>query len=139
VPEVETLEVDGWLLALADLELLETGEGRGEERKRLGGIALRAGVDQGVDGFRVVGEVGCEHSVGEGIAVANDQSGVVRCDHVGLSIGDTLARTGTTLLSWCSDCAKNGEREEGDRAEGRHFAFGIVLLGWLKARSGTVD
>lgn len=134
VPEVETLEVDGWLLALADLELLEAGEGRGEERKRLGGVALRARVDQGIDGLGVVGEVGCEHSVGEGIAVANDQSGVVGCDHVGLSIGDTLARTGTTPLSWCRDCAKNGEREEGDGAEGRHFAFEVLLLGWLKVR-----
>jgi hypothetical protein len=127
VPEVEALEVDGWLLALADLELLEAGECRGEERKRLGGIALRAGVDQGVDGLGVVGEVGCKHSVGESIAVANDQSGVVRCDHVGLSISDTLARTGTTLLSWCSDYAENGEREEGDRAEGRHYAFELLL------------
>jgi hypothetical protein len=139
VPEVEALEVDGWLLALANLELLEAGEGRGEEGKRLGGIALRARVDQGVDGFGVVGEVRCKHSIGERIAVANDKSSVVGCDLVGLSIGDTLGVTSVvTLLCWSSNSAKNGEREESDRAEGRHFAF-EVLLGWLKVRSGTDD
>lgn len=123
VPEVEALEVDGRLLALADLELFTAGESRGEERKRLGRVALRARVDQGVDGFGVVGEVDGEDLVGERIAVGNDESGVVRCDHVGLIIVDTLAGTGATLLSWCSYCAKDGEREEGDRAEGRHFCF----------------
>lgn len=139
VPEVEALEVDGGLLALADLELFEAGEGRGEEIKRLGGIALRAGVDQGVDGLGVVGEVGGEDSVGERIAVANDESCVVRCDLVGLSIGDTLGGANVvTLLCGSSDSAKDGEREEGDGAEGRHFAF-KVFVGWSKVRRGTDD
>ena len=69
VPEVEALEVDGWLLALADLELLEAGESRGEQRERLCGVALRAGVDESVDGLGVVGEVGGEDGVGERVAV----------------------------------------------------------------------
>ena len=127
VPEVETLEVDRGLLALSDLELFEAGEGRGEEIKGLGGIALRAGVDQGVNGFGVVGEVGGEDSVGERIAVANDQSCVVGCDLVGLSVSNTTGLANVvTLLSWSSNSAKNGEREEGDGAEGRHFAFWSV-------------
>ena len=91
VPEVEALEVDGWLLALANLELFTAGESRGKERKRLGRITLGAGVDQGVDGFGVVGEVDGENLVGERIAVGNDKSGVVCCDHVGLVVVDTLA------------------------------------------------
>ena len=91
VPEVEALEVDGGLLALASLELFTAGEGRGEERQGLSRSTLRARVDQGVDGFGVVGEVDGEDLVGERIAVGNDESGVVCCDHVGLVIVDTLA------------------------------------------------
>jgi hypothetical protein len=120
VPEVEALEVDGRLLALADLELLEAGEGRGEEVEGLCGVALRAGVDQGVDGLGVVGEVGGEHGVGERIAVAFDQGGVGGCDLVGLGVTDTLATTGATLLCWCGDGAESSEREEDNGVDGRH-------------------
>jgi hypothetical protein len=120
VPEVEALEVDGRLLALADLELRETGEGRGEEVEGLCGVALRAGVDQGVDGLGVVGEVGGEHGVGERIAVAFDQGGVGGCDLVGLGVTDTLATAGATLLCWCGDGAESSEREEDNGVDGRH-------------------
>jgi hypothetical protein len=120
VPEVEALEVDRWLLALTDLELFTAGEGRGKEWDRLCGVALRAGVDQGVDGLGVVGEVLSEDSVGEGIAVANNQVGVGSCDLIGLCVGDTLATPVVAPLCWCGDGTESSKREQDDGADGRH-------------------
>lgn len=140
VPELEALEVDGRLLALADLELLKAGESRGEQREGLRSIALRAGVDQGVDGLGVVGEVGGEDGIGERVAVANDQGGVGCGDLIGLSIGYTLATAGAELLCWCGDGAESSKGEEDEGADGRHFVGVEKLCGWNDRKAGaTVD
>lgn len=121
MPEVEELEVDGWLLALSSLELLERAEGWGEEREGDGGVALRAGVDQGVDGLGVVGEVLGEGCVGELVAVVLDQGAPGIGDLLGLVIVEALAVvTVPTTRSRSGGGAEDGEGEEGNGAEGRH-------------------
>jgi hypothetical protein len=121
-PDVEAVEVDGGLLALADLEHLAGGEARGEEVEGLGGVALGARVDEGVDRLGVVGEVLGQDGVGESIVVAGDQSAPGGGDLVSLCVGHALGLGARSLTSLCrsGDGAERGEGEECEGAEGRH-------------------
>jgi hypothetical protein len=137
VLDVKLLEVDRWLLALADHELVAVAEGCGEERECLRGSALRAGVDESVHALRVVGEVLGEGLLRELVAVVADELGVVVGDLLRLSAGHTLVVRPSLLHSWGSERANGGEGEEGQRSEGNHFELtrklfalkSVVLVG----------
>ena len=83
---------------------------------------MRAGVDEGVDRFGVVGEVLGEDGVGEGIVVAGDQGAPGSGNLVGLCVGHALGLGTKSLTPLCrsGDGAECGEREECEGGEGRH-------------------
>lgn len=108
--EVELLEVDLGLLALTSLELLAVTEGRAEQRKSLSSSTLWAGVDEGVDGLAVVGEVDGECLVRECIAVVPDELGVVVGDL--LRVGLRQALSVVPALAWGSESSDGGEKEK---------------------------
>lgn len=90
VLEIELLEVDRGLLALAKLELVAGRERGSRQRERLSRGALRAGVDEGVDGSAVVDEVDGKTGVGELVAVVGDEHGVVVGDLLRIGGGHAL-------------------------------------------------
>nr|POE87301.1 hypothetical protein CFP56_29890 [Quercus suber] len=84
VPQVEDLEWDRGLAALADLEGSAGREGDGAEGGGAGGAAT---VDEGADGVGVVLEVDGHGLVGEGVAVVGDEGLEVVGDGLGLLEG----------------------------------------------------
>ena len=133
--DVQLLEVDGWLLALADHELVAVAEGCGEERECLRCSALRAGVDEGVHAFGVVGEILGEGILCEFVAVVADELCVVVGDLLRISASHALIARPSLLDSRGSERSNGGEREEGQRSEGNHFELtrelfeSVVLVG----------
>jgi len=118
MPELELLEVDGCLLTLALLELSAVAESRAQKREVDGGGALRAAVDESVDGLAVIGEVWREGGVGEVGVVICDQVAVVGRDLLGLGIGQAVAIA--LFGRWARKGTESEERSDGERAEGRH-------------------
>ena len=125
--DIELLEVDRRLLALANHELVAVAEGGGQEGNGscLCGIALRAGVDEGVDALGVVGEVLGQRLQRELVAVVADELGVVVRDLLRLSAGHTLA-VGPSLFGWCGEGTDGSEAEEDQRCERNHVELRVL-------------
>ena len=121
VLDVELLEVDRGLLALADHELVAVAEGCGEQRECLCGSTLGAGVDERVHALGVVHEVLGKGLFRERVAVVADELGVVVGDLLRLSAGHALIVRPSLLGG--GERANGGEGEEGQRSEGNHFGL----------------
>lgn len=130
VPNVQLLEVDWWLLALSELELSAIAEGWAEQRERDGGRALRAGVDEGVHGLRVVHKVGRECSVCNAFPTLHklDKVGIIRRYLLRIGIAEAVAVPALIeLLSTVRRCdgANGEEREDGKTSDRNHvWLFG---------------
>jgi len=121
VPDVELLERNGWLRALASLELRQ-------RRERCGVKILwasAAAVDQGIDRGGVVHEVGREGSLGGRIAVVGDEAGEVGRNRLGLGSAHALAGTALNELvcEWLGEDASEHGRGRNNGGEGTHSDF----------------
>lgn len=112
MPDVKLVEVDQGLLALADFELGPVAESRGQKRQGNGCRALRTGVDQSIDGLRVVRKIGREDGIGELIAVVGNEEAIVGRNLLSFPVAEAVLVVAMTLVKLCRRLRKGTDSQE---------------------------
>jgi len=117
VPCVEDGEWNIWLRTLAGDEKRLGSEGERAERN----WACCAAVNQGVDGVRLVGVVGCEDILGQGNGVVGDQLSEVVSDDICVRVAQAECITGLSpAVCSCGGAGEEGSRN-GENRRGTHI------------------